>query len=42
MPIEDTIGAIADLVKAGWVRYISLSEVGAETIPTSRGGSPHC
>jgi aryl-alcohol dehydrogenase-like predicted oxidoreductase len=32
VPIEDTVGAIADLVKAGYVRYISLSEVGAETI----------
>lgn len=32
VPIEDTIGAIADLVKAGYVRYIALSEVGAETI----------
>ncbi len=32
VPIEDTIGAIADLVKAGHVRAIGLSEVGAETI----------
>lgn len=32
VPIEDTIGAIADMVKAGYVRYIGLSEVGAETI----------
>ncbi len=32
MPIEDTIGAIADLVKAGFVRAIGLSEVGPETI----------
>lgn len=32
MPIEDTIGAIADLVKAGYVRTIGLSEVGPETI----------
>ena len=32
VPIEDTIGAIADLVKAGYVRYIGLSEMGAETI----------
>lgn len=32
VPIEDTIGAIADLVKAGYVRYIGLSEVGADTI----------
>ncbi len=32
VPIEETIGAIADLVKAGYVRYIGLSEAGAETI----------
>ncbi|MFY0563210.1 aldo/keto reductase [Archangium lansingense] len=32
VPIEDTIGAIADLVKAGYVRHIGLSEVGVETI----------
>ncbi|HZY18123.1 MAG TPA: aldo/keto reductase [Ramlibacter sp.] len=32
VPIEDTVGAIADLVKAGWVRFIGLSEVGADTI----------
>ena len=32
VPIEDTIGAIADLVKAGYVRNIGLSEVSVETI----------
>ena len=32
VPIEDTIGAIADMIKAGYVRYIGLSEVGPETI----------
>jgi len=32
VPIEDTVGAIADLVKAGYVRHIGLSEVGAATI----------
>jgi aryl-alcohol dehydrogenase-like predicted oxidoreductase len=32
VPIEDTIGAIADLVKAGYVRHIALSEVGPDTI----------
>jgi aryl-alcohol dehydrogenase-like predicted oxidoreductase len=32
VPIEDTVGAIAELVKAGYVRYIALSEVGVETI----------
>jgi aryl-alcohol dehydrogenase-like predicted oxidoreductase len=32
VPIEDTVGAIADLIRAGYVRYIGLSEVGPETI----------
>ncbi|MGA7328119.1 MAG: aldo/keto reductase, partial [Rhodomicrobium sp.] len=32
VPIEDTVGAIADLVKAGYVRYIGLSEAGSQTI----------
>jgi aryl-alcohol dehydrogenase-like predicted oxidoreductase len=32
VPIEDTIGTMADLVKAGYVRHIGLSEVGVETI----------
>jgi aryl-alcohol dehydrogenase-like predicted oxidoreductase len=32
VPIEDTVGTIADLIKAGYVRHIGLSEVGADTI----------
>ncbi len=32
VPIEDTVGAIADMIKAGYVRYIGLSELGPETI----------
>ena len=32
VPIEDTIGAIAEMVQAGYVRHIGLSEVGADTI----------
>ena len=32
VPIEDTVGAIADMVKAGYVRHIGLSEVGSHTI----------
>jgi aryl-alcohol dehydrogenase-like predicted oxidoreductase len=32
VPIEDTVGAIAEMVKAGHVRHIGLSEMGAETI----------
>lgn len=32
VPIEDTVGAIAEMVEAGYVRHIGLSEVGAETL----------
>jgi aryl-alcohol dehydrogenase-like predicted oxidoreductase len=32
VPVEDTVGAIAEMVQAGFVRHIGLSEVGAETI----------
>jgi aryl-alcohol dehydrogenase-like predicted oxidoreductase len=32
VPIEDTIGAIAECVEAGWVRHVGLSEVGPETL----------
>ncbi len=40
VPIEDTIGAIADLVQAGWVRGIGLSEVGVETIRRAHAVHP--
>jgi aryl-alcohol dehydrogenase-like predicted oxidoreductase len=40
VPIEDTIGAIADLVKAGYVRHIALSEVGAETMRRAAAAHP--
>ncbi len=32
VPIEETVGTIADLIRSGYVRYIGLSEVGPETI----------
>jgi len=32
VPIEDTVGAIADLVQAGTVRHVGLSEVGSDTL----------
>src|SRR6202000_1282449 len=32
VPIEETVGAIADMIKAGYVRPVGSSEVGAETI----------
>jgi aryl-alcohol dehydrogenase-like predicted oxidoreductase len=40
VPIEETIGAIADLVKAGYVRAIGLSEVGVETIRRAHAVHP--
>ena len=40
VPIEETIGAIGDLVKAGYVRYVGLSEVGAETIRRAHAAHP--
>jgi aryl-alcohol dehydrogenase-like predicted oxidoreductase len=42
IPIEETVGAIADLVQAGYVRYIGLSEVGAETIRRAAAVHPIC
>ena len=32
VPIEDTVGAIAECIEAGWVRHVGLSEVGPETL----------
>src|SRR5215831_8314962 len=32
VPIEDTVGAIADLIRAGYVRQIGLSEASADTL----------
>jgi aryl-alcohol dehydrogenase-like predicted oxidoreductase len=40
VPIEDTVGAIAELVKAGYVRAIGLSEVGPETIRRAHAVHP--
>ncbi len=42
VPIEDTIGAIADMVRAGYVRHISLSEVGPATIRRAHAAHPIC
>ena len=40
VPIEDTIGAIADMIRAGYVRHVGLSEVGAETIKRAHAVHP--
>lgn len=40
VPIEDTIGAVKDLVDNGYVRHIGLSEVGADTIRRAAAVAP--
>jgi aryl-alcohol dehydrogenase-like predicted oxidoreductase len=40
VPIEDTVGAIAEMVQAGYVRYIGLSEMGADTIRRAHAVHP--
>ncbi|MBS0248323.1 MAG: aldo/keto reductase [Proteobacteria bacterium] len=40
VPIEDTVGAVADLVKAGYVRHVGLSEVGSDTIRRAAAVAP--
>lgn len=42
VPIEEAVGAIADAIKAGWVRYIGLSEVGVQTIRRAAAVHPIC
>ena len=40
VPIEDTVGAIAEMIQAGYVRYIGLSEMGAQTIRRAHAVHP--
>ncbi len=40
VPIEDTVGAIAECIDAGWVRHLGLSEVGADTIRRAHAVHP--
>ena len=40
VPIEDTVGAIAEMVKAGYVRHVGLSEVGADTVRRAAAVTP--
>jgi len=42
VPIEETVGAIAEMVQAGYVRHIGLSEVGAKTIARAAAVHPIC
>jgi aryl-alcohol dehydrogenase-like predicted oxidoreductase len=40
VPIEETVGAIAEMIAAGYVRYLGLSEVGADTIRRAHAVHP--
>jgi aryl-alcohol dehydrogenase-like predicted oxidoreductase len=40
VPIEETVGAISELVEAGYVRHVGLSEVGAETVRRAHAVHP--
>ena len=42
VPIEETVGAIGDMIKAGYVRYVGLSEVGADTLRRAHATHPIC
>jgi aryl-alcohol dehydrogenase-like predicted oxidoreductase len=40
VPVEDTVGAIAEMIQAGYVRHIGLSEAGADTIRRAHAVHP--
>lgn len=40
VPIEETVGAIAELIDAGYVRHVGLSEVGADTVRRAHATHP--
>jgi aryl-alcohol dehydrogenase-like predicted oxidoreductase len=40
VPVEDTVGAIAEMIEAGFVRYLGLSEAGADTIRRAHAVHP--
>jgi aryl-alcohol dehydrogenase-like predicted oxidoreductase len=40
VPIEETVGAISDLVRAGYVRHVGLSEAGASTVRRAHAAHP--
>jgi aryl-alcohol dehydrogenase-like predicted oxidoreductase len=40
VPIEETVGAIAEMIQAGYVRHIGLSEAGAQTIRRAHAVHP--
>jgi aryl-alcohol dehydrogenase-like predicted oxidoreductase len=42
VPIEETVGAVAEMVEAGYVRFVGLSEMGADTVRRAAAIHPIC
>lgn len=42
VPIEDTVGAIAEMIAKGYVRHVGLSEAGADTVRRAHATHPIC
>jgi aryl-alcohol dehydrogenase-like predicted oxidoreductase len=42
VPVEETTGAIAEMIQAGYVRHVGLSEAGADTIRRANATHPIC
>jgi aryl-alcohol dehydrogenase-like predicted oxidoreductase len=40
VPIEETVGAVAEMIAAGYVRYLGLSEMGVDTIRRAHAVHP--
>jgi pyridoxine 4-dehydrogenase len=40
VPIEESVGAMADMIKAGWIRHVGLSEVGSDTLRRAHAVHP--
>jgi aryl-alcohol dehydrogenase-like predicted oxidoreductase len=40
VPIEETVGAVAEMIQAGYIRYLGLSEMGADTIRRAAAAYP--
>ncbi len=40
VPIEETVGAVADCIKAGWVKHLGLSEISAATLRRAHAVHP--
>ncbi|GAC1356457.1 MAG: aldo/keto reductase [Acidobacteriaceae bacterium] len=42
VPIEETVGAVAEMVKQGYARHVALSEIGVETARRAQTVTPIC